>query len=196
MEKLILLALVMVLAGCVSQPAGNQTQDNLVVPNLAANNTGGISLKAEKGDTVSVDYVGTLDDGTMFDASIQAEAVKGGLAQRPSYEPLTFTVGAGQMIKGFDDAVVGMQEGEEKSVRIPAAEAYGERRDDLIVEVPIDKVSGGTPQVGSRLTASNGMPGRVIEVTNTTVKVDFNNEMAGKALNFRIIMRKITKAGA
>ena len=48
----------------------------------------------------------------------------------------------------------------------------------------------------SRLTASNGMPVRVIEVTNTTVKVDFNNEMAGKALNFRIIMRKITKAGA
>ncbi|MFH1056909.1 MAG: FKBP-type peptidyl-prolyl cis-trans isomerase, partial [Candidatus Micrarchaeota archaeon] len=65
-------------------------------------------MKVERGDLVAVDYLGTLDDGTVFDTSIKVEAEKAGLPLRTSYEPLEFTVGAGQMIKGFDDAGVGL----------------------------------------------------------------------------------------
>jgi len=69
-------------------------------------------MVVEKGDTVSVHYTGTLDDGTMFDSS-------------EGREPLTFTAGAGQMIKGFDDAVLGMELDEEKDIRIEPKDAYG-----------------------------------------------------------------------
>jgi len=147
---------------------------------------------AAKGDTVAVDYVGTLDDGTVFDTSIKAEAQKAGLPLRPSYEPLEFVVGAGQMIKGFDDAVVGMKVGDEKTVHLQPSEAYGEKRADMIVTVPKSRV-GGNVSVGDRLSSSQGLSGVVTNVTNDTVTADFNHELAGKALNFRIIMRRVTK---
>ena len=95
---------------------------------------------AAKGDNVSVDYVGSFDDGTVFDTSLQEEAVKAGLPLRGSYAPLEFVVGAGQMISGFDAAVVGLKEGEEKAVHLTAAEAYGEKRADLIAQVPRQNV--------------------------------------------------------
>lgn len=82
-------------------------------------------IVAEAGDTVSVNYIGALENGTLFDTSIEAEAKKANLPLRPAYSPLSFTVGAGQMIEGFDSAVVGMKEGQEKTVTIPPEEAYG-----------------------------------------------------------------------
>ncbi len=176
--KMILAALLaaFLLAGCVSQT------------------NGGSDLKAEKGDAVAVDYLGTLDDGTVFDTSIQSEAQKAGLPLRPSYEPLEFTVGAGQMIAGFDDAVLGMKEGDEKTVKLPPSQAYGEKRKDLIIDVPASQFGNTTVQVGTKLQATNGMVATVVNVSNDTVTIDANHELAGQTLTFKIIMRKITRS--
>ncbi|MFA6036310.1 MAG: peptidylprolyl isomerase [Candidatus Micrarchaeia archaeon] len=138
---------------------------------------------AAKGDTVTVDYVGTLDNGTVFDASIES-----------GREPISFVVGAGQMIKGFDAAVVGMKVGDTKNVRIAPEDAYGQWSADMVASVPRANVHGNVT-VGSVLQSSDGLTGIVTEITDTTVKLDFNSPLAGKALNFRISMRNITKAG-
>lgn len=94
------------------------------------------------GDKIAVDYVGRLNEQEVFDTSVKtvAEAAGKYSPQRNYDEGLSFTVGAGQMIKGFDEAVVGMKVGETKTVHIPAEKAYGARRDDLIVRVPLKEV--------------------------------------------------------
>lgn len=145
-------------------------------------------MAVKKGDSVKVDYVGSLDDGKVFDTSIQAEAKKAGLPLRPSYEPLEFVVGAGQMIKGFDDAVVGMEEGEEKTVHIEAADAYGESRDELVLTVDKANINGEV-KTGMQLQSPRLGTGTVMEVKESVLIVDFNPELAGKALNFKIILR-------
>jgi FKBP-type peptidyl-prolyl cis-trans isomerase 2 len=190
-----ILVLALLLFGCTQTENQNATPTSSasIQASIQPTTQGGDgTMTAQNGDTVSVDYVGTLDNGTVFDTSIKAEAQKAGLPLRPSYSPLEFTVGAGQMIAGFDKGVVGMKEGETKTVHLTPSEAYGEKRADAIISVPIANVPNGT-KVGSQLSASNGAPGVVIEVNATHVKIDFNHELAGKALNFKIIMRKITK---
>lgn len=131
------------------------------------------------GKTLRVHYRGTLDDGTQFDSSYDRG------------ETLEFVCGAGQMIAGFDAAVVDMAVGEKKTVHIPAAEAYGERRDDLIIEFPaaqvpnIDQIS-----VGDKLFLSTPsgqpVPAQVLKVDESGVVLDANHELAGKDLNFDI----------
>ena len=123
------------------------------------------------GDKVSVHYTGTLDDGKQFDSS------KG-------REPLSFTVGAGQMIAGFDAGVVGMKVGESKKIHIDAKDAYGERSDEFVVNVPASQAPQGL-QVGQKV-ALGGRPAVVTKITPDTVTVDANHELAGQALNFEI----------
>src|SRR5690606_13479580 len=95
---------------------------------------------AKKGNRVKVHYTGKLQDGTIFDSSIERE-------------PLEFVVGDGNMIKGFDKAVEGMQKGETVTANIPSSEAYGERRADMMVDVPIDQVPENiNPAVGQQLS--------------------------------------------
>ncbi len=133
---------------------------------------------AEKGDRVFVDYTGTLDNGTVFDSSVDRK-------------PLEFDVGAGQMIKGFDDAVVGMKAGETKTVKIKAEDAYGAVKQGLVQIVPKDRVPDGT-KAGDTLVA-NGQPVKVVSVAGNNVTIDFNHPLAGKDLTFRITMVKIEK---
>lgn len=152
----------------------------------------GSTLTAAKGDTVSVDYVGSLTNGQVFDTSVQAEAQKAGLPARPSYEPLNFTVGAEQMIKGFDDAVIGMKVGEEKTVTLPPEQAYGQRNEGLIVSVPRDRIQGDV-EVGATLQSPNGQSGKVTAVDNQTVTVDFNHQLAGQTLVFKITLQNISR---
>ncbi len=162
------------------------------VKKVAVNTT--TSGKAVKiGDAVSVDYVGTLKDGKMFDTSLEAEAKKGGLPLRPSYAPLEFQVGAGQMIKGFDNGVIGMKVGEEKTVNILPADAYGEFDAQLIQQVPIAvlKENGIEAQVGMKLYTNSGAVGKIVALKDGNATVDFNHELAGKELVFKIILRKI-----
>lgn len=133
---------------------------------------------ADYGDTVQVDYTGKLIDGTVFDTSA-------------GREPLEFTLGTGQVIAGFEKAVLGMKVGESKTVTVPVSEAYGPHRDELIIEVPkTDLPEGLTPQVGQQLQGleDNGRIRTVtiVEVSEDVIKVDANHFLAGKDLVFEI----------
>lgn len=133
---------------------------------------------AKKGNRVKVHYTGKLQDGTVFDSSIERE-------------PLEFVVGDGNMIKGFDQAVEGMQRGETVTANIPSAEAYGERRADMMVEVPIEQVPENIkPAVGQQLSIqqANGqtMPVVVTAVSEEKITLDANHPLAGKDLTFEI----------
>lgn len=139
--------------------------------------------KAKAGDSVKVHYTGKLKDGTVFDSS------KG-------REPLAFQVGAGQMIKGFDAAVDGMEVGDTKTAEIPAAEAYGESRQDLMFDVPkSDLPEDLKPEVGQQLamTQPNGqqVPVTVAKVEEDKVVIDANHQLAGKDLIFDIELVEI-----
>jgi peptidylprolyl isomerase len=132
---------------------------------------------AVEGDTVQVHYTGSLDDGTVFDSS------EGG-------EPLAFVVGAGTVISGFDAAVRGMEVGDTKTVTIPAAEAYGEYREDLIVVLGRDELEEGL-EVGEQVLLKNATTNEqlyftVIEITDTEVTLNANHPLAGQDLTFEI----------
>jgi len=146
-------------------------------------NAGLGAAQAKNGDTVQVDYTGKLGDGTVFDTSV-------------GREPLEFTLGAGQMIPGFEKAVLGMKVGEKKTVTIPANEAYGPRSDDQIMEVPREKLpSGLTPKVGQQLGIKRQDGGTSIatitSVSDNTVTIDANHPLAGKDLTFEIELVKM-----
>jgi peptidylprolyl isomerase len=125
-------------------------------------------LTAKIGDKVKIEYTGTLDDGTIFDSSSE----HGNL--------LEFEVGAGQVIKGFDDAIQGMKEGEEKQFSISPADAYGEHDPTLIQKIPreifhndVELVSGLLFEAG--LPTGEKVPAMITEVLGETVTVDLNH---------------------
>jgi FKBP-type peptidyl-prolyl cis-trans isomerase 2 len=160
---------------------------------MAEDITKDTSRKIENGDTISVNYVGKLEDGTIFDTSVKEVAVEAGIyIQMRNYEPLTFTIGEGQMIKGFDEGVVGMQVGEEKTLTIPPEEAYGEYREEFVREIPVDAVDF-TPEVGMRLATDSGLTGTITNVNENNFIVDFNHELAGKTLIFSVKIVSVEK---
>ncbi|RME20820.1 MAG: peptidylprolyl isomerase [Candidatus Zixiibacteriota bacterium] len=134
--------------------------------------------KAKQGDTVRVHYTGKLDDGSVFDSS-------------QGRDPFEFTIGSGQVIPGFENAVIGMEPGETKTAICSAEDAYGAHREDMVAQVPLDRMPADlTPEVGQRLQASQA-DGSVLEVVITdvgadTVTIDGNHPLAGKQLTFDI----------
>ncbi len=141
-------------------------------------------MTVKKGNKVKVDYTGTFDDGTVFDAS------------EKHGQPLEFEVGAGQVIKGFDDAVVGMKKGEEKKIVISPAEAYGEVKAEMRKKVPRKQLPPDQePKVGMILAVGlpNGQqfPARIIAVTTEDVTIDLNHPLAGKTLHFKIKVAEV-----
>jgi len=134
-------------------------------------------MPIKTGDTVSVHYIGTFNDGTEFDRSREGS-------------PLKFKVGSGMVIAGFDKAVMGHEVGDKFSVNIPAAEAYGEWQEEMLIPVPVERVPANIkPQVGMQLHMSNGQREfevTVREVNETHVILDANHPMAGKDLNFAL----------
>ncbi|HYD51258.1 MAG TPA: peptidylprolyl isomerase [Gemmatimonadaceae bacterium] len=141
--------------------------------------------QASNGDTVSVHYTGTLADGMPFDSS-------------EGRDPLRFTLGAGQVVPGFDAAVTGMTVGETKTVTIPAAEAYGATRPDLVLSVPRSQVPPGmTLEVGQRLQMGRGdqaFPVVVKEIGDEAVTLDANHPLAGEDLTFELELVAIDDA--
>ena len=151
------------------------------------------------GDKVAVWYVGKLVDGTIFDTNVKEVAEKAG-KEKPVYQTLNFTVGAGQMIKGFDAALVGMKVGDKKTVEIPSEEAYGPYREDLVKEMSFEEfesiffpVENVTEGMMLPVQFSNGAVGQVKVVTIGTnfVRLDMNHELAGKKLIFDIELASI-----
>ncbi len=137
-----------------------------------------------KGKKVSVEYTGTFDDGVEFDSS------------KKHGKPLEFVAGEGQVVPGFDKAVVEMQVGEEKKIRLEAKDAYGERKAELTKTVPKDQVPGEiTPQVGMQIGITLGdgrqFPATISAVGESDITLDLNHPLAGKTLNFEL---KLVKA--
>jgi peptidylprolyl isomerase len=140
--------------------------------------------KAEQGNTIKIHYTGRLDDGTVFDSSRERE-------------PLEFTLGEGSLIKGFEDAVSGMAVGDTKTIHIPANEAYGERRDDLVLTVNKKQFPPDIdPKQGLMLSLRNPSGGMVeamiSEVTEDSVTLDANHPLAGKDLTFDLELVEIS----
>lgn len=136
--------------------------------------------KVKDGDTVKVHYTGKLtEDGTVFDSSRDRE-------------PLEFTLGEGQLIPGFEEAVIGMEEGEDTTIDLASEDAYGERREDLELEVSKDDLPDNIePEVGMQLQMQQQENGQAIPVQITSVedefvKLDANHPLAGKDLTFDI----------
>ena len=177
---LALLVSALLLAACggsdaTPTPAPTRVARPTSTPTVAVDASG--ARIASAGDSVSVHYRGTLDDGSEFDSSLNGTR-------------LTFTVDSGQMIRGFNDAVRGMALGEKVTVRLEANEAYGERRDDLVIDMPIESMPPGTA-IGDRLFSANGSSVEVIAVTDATVTLDQNHRLAGQALTFEIELVEI-----
>ena len=139
---------------------------------------------AKRGQTVRVHYTGTLEDGSTFDSS------HGG-------EPLEFTLGSGQVIPGFDEAVEGMRVGESKSVTIPAEQAYGPHRDELLLAIERDQLPDEmVPEVGQALQMSDGrqtFPVTIREVGTDQVVLDANHPLAGKDLTFDLTLVEVVE---
>lgn len=143
-------------------------------------------MPAQDGQTVLVHYRGTLADGSEFDSSRDRA-------------PLQFTVGTGEVIPGFDEAVRGLEVGESKTVTIPAAQAYGEASDEATREFPLDAFPQ-TPEVGwmVELEADDGqrLPATIVEVTEDHATLDFNHPLAGQDLTFEIELVSIEPEAA
>lgn len=134
-------------------------------------------MPVKNGDKVKVEYEGTFNDGTVFDSSEKCGA------------PLEFEVGAGQIIPGFENAVMGMENGEEKEFKLEPSDAYGDRNPQLVQKIPKDQLPKEvTPGMMLMIGLPNGVqiPVKVTEVTDEEVTLDLNHPLAGKALNFKI----------
>ncbi len=134
--------------------------------------------KAQQGDTVTVHYTGTLDDGEVFDSS-------------RGRDPLEFEVGSGQVIPGFDRAVDGLEVGESRDVRLAPDEAYGEPREDLVVDVGRDQFpADAEPETGQQVQVQVA-PGQnriatIREIADDSITLDLNHPLAGRTLNFEV----------
>lgn len=181
----LLVLLLLVTAACGGDDAGGTdettTTSGADTTTTTSASTGGDGIVAQEGDVVAVHYVGTLDDGTQFDAS------------RPRGATLDFEIGSGAMIAGFDQGVRGMTEGEVKTIRIEAAEAYGEVDPELVVEVDISQVPEGTKEGDVLVNGTTGAQVPVLSVEGDTVTLDLNHQLAGEALTFEIEMVSITR---
>lgn len=138
---------------------------------------------AKAGDTVRIHYTGTLNDGTTFDSSANRD-------------PLEFTLGSGQVIPGFDEAVTGMTVGDTKQVEIPADQAYGPVNPDARQAFPKDKIPDNIPlEVGTQLQlqAADGrpLPVRIAEVNDDHIVLDANHVLAGEDLTFDLELVEI-----
>lgn len=130
-----------------------------------------------EGDTVSLEYTGKLENGEVFDTS-------------EGREPLTFQIGAGMVIPGFEQGVVGLDEGEEKTLEVPPEEGYGERREELVKEIPREQLQGEGFEEGQvlGLQSEDGQQfqATVRSIDEQKITLDFNHFLAGQTLVFEV----------
>jgi len=152
-------------------------------------------LKIEDGDIVHFHYTGKFENGEIFDTSQEDAAREAGLHNsQMNYQPLVVKIGAGQIIKGLDEALLGMEEGEEKKVTIPPEKGYGSKRPELVQEVHLEafRQSGIEPKEGMLIGTSQGAA-VVTGVGEDFVEMDFNHPLAGKTLVFEVKVKAIER---
>lgn len=139
-------------------------------------------MQAKKGDTVQVHYTGKLDNGDVFDSS-------------PAMEPVQFTIGAGQVLRGFEEAVIGMSPGESKASKVEPDKAFGAYEETMVVTVPRDRLPQEVePKVGQVLQAGSGEQSvsvRVVDISGDQVTLDANHPLAGQDLLLDIKLERI-----
>lgn len=150
----------------------------LVLMTAACGGGDSTATSASDGDTVGVFYRGTLDDGSEFDSNV------GG-------QPLVFVLGQGSLISGFENAVRGLSVGDTVTVRLEPSEAYGERDESLILDLPAEGAPEGLA-VGDRVQLTDGTPVVILEIGEETIKVDANHRLAGEALTFEITIESVS----
>ncbi|WAL62294.1 FKBP-type peptidyl-prolyl cis-trans isomerase [Thermocoleostomius sinensis] len=139
--------------------------------------------QAKMGDTVSVHYTGKLEDGTVFDSS-------------EGRDPLQFSIGSGQLIPGFEQAVIGMAPGESKTAQIPADEAYGSYHPEMVLVVERQQIPSEVPvSIGLQLQIQQqggaSIPVMITDVSDSQVTLDANHPLAGEDLTFEIQLMEI-----
>ena len=134
---------------------------------------------AQDGDTVEVIYHGTLESGEVFDSS------------RDRGDTISFVLGSGQLIDGFDNAVRGLAIGETVVARLSPEEAYGPRDPSLEIDVPNDANAPGDLAVGDGVTLANGQRATILEITDDNIRLDLNPPLAGQTLTFEITVVSI-----
>lgn len=156
-------------------------------------------MSIEPGDTVRLSYVGRFEDGSVFATSDPEVAEDHELLatadDQPDLSPLSFTVGAGEVITGLDEAVVGMSADEEATVTVPPKDGYGEYEPDRVREYDtetFEQMVGKPPEIGLHVEAKNGLHGDVTAISDGTVEVDFNHELSGKTLIFDVQILAVT----
>ena len=142
---------------------------------------------SNEGKVVKIHYTGTLDDGEKFDSSYDRD------------EPIEFTCMAGNVIKGFDDAVLNMEVGDKKSIHLEPEEAYGEVREELIQKIPMEQIPNADQlPVGETIymQGPDGMPipVKVVDITDGVVTFDMNHPLAGQPLNFDLELVEVKDA--
>lgn len=135
-------------------------------------------MAVKKGDKVKLDYTGAFESGLVFDST-------------KDKEPFEFEAGAGMVIKGFDDAVIGMEKGQEKMVSIKPEDGYGQKNSELVKKLPRSKLPKGEepkPEMKIILGTSRGqkIPAKITEVNDKEITIDLNHPLAGRTLKFRI----------
>lgn len=139
--------------------------------------------RVKEGDTVTINYTARLEDDTVFESTL-------------GQQPIDFVVGHGQILKGFEQAVIGMSPGESKSVKLMADDAYGPRRDDLVIALDRSKVGFEIePEIGQKVNISQqnqrSIPAVVADVTDSAIIVDANHPLAGKSVKFDISVLEV-----
>ncbi|MDQ1252771.1 MAG: hypothetical protein QG646_1903 [Euryarchaeota archaeon] len=198
--SILVLGSVIFCSGCTDSGSVNKSAASEGSVNKSAASEGSVNKSVagegstvKLGDTVNVDYVGKLQNGTIFDTSKEDVAKQAGLYDsNRTYTPLPFQVGSGQVIEGFDQGVIGMKVGEEKTLTIPPEKAYGEYNKSMIVPIPLENVSQDF-QAGQKIQTLYGTV-TVLEVNQTHALIDFNPELAGKTLIFDVKLVSIEKA--
>jgi len=142
-----------------------------------------MTQSVKKGDTVKIHYTGRVKDGNVIDSSLERE-------------PLEFEIGSGSVIAGVDKAMTGMKPGEKKEVSVPPKDAYGEHDQNLLIDVPKEKIPEDIdPKVGMQLQLINNsgqaLPALITEVKDESIKLDANHPLAGKELIFNIELLEI-----
>lgn len=179
----LLIALTLLAAACGgSDDAASTTEGEPAGPDgetttTAARPNPPLEGEVASGNLVSVDYTGTLPDGTQFDTSI-------------GRGPLQFTIDAGEMIQGFNDAVIGMRVGDTKTVTLPPELAYQDYNEDLVIEVDLAQLPEGVA-AGDELISPVGQIVTVVEVSDSVAVIDINHRLAGETLIFEITLVSI-----